>query len=259
VQSQLQTLRPLFASYLRIRSLTSQSSKSSSPELAQARTELQTALTEITADLNDLSQSVAAVQKDPYRYGLEIEEVQIRQRFVQEASGEVEDMVEELSKDSGGSDSNGASGSGPGRGSSGITRSSAAHALRSPSNFDLDSPSTPGGYGKNGDDNDMDYIAAHEQQRQQELLQDQDRALEQVHHTIRHLHDQAGIMGEELHDQERLLEVIDDGTDRVGGKLRQGIKRVTWVMRHNEDTWSSCMIGVLIFVLIILLVIALLI
>src|SRR5277367_6706181 len=95
VLTQLSTTRSLFTSYLRIRSLTT---TSSSPELASARTDLETSLTTLAEDLADLVESVKAVESDPYKYGLEIEEVLRRKRLVEEASGEVEDMREELEK-----------------------------------------------------------------------------------------------------------------------------------------------------------------
>jgi len=56
--------------------------------------------------LTDLVESVKAVQSDPYKYGLEIEEVSRRKRLVDEVGGEVEDMHEELSKVSHNSTSN---------------------------------------------------------------------------------------------------------------------------------------------------------
>ncbi|TVY46987.1 hypothetical protein LCER1_G009007, partial [Lachnellula cervina] len=98
VLTQLRATRPLFTSYLRIRSLSTTSSTTTSPELASARTDLETSLSALADDLADLVESVKAVQSDPYKYGLEIEEVSRRQRLCEEVGGEVEDMKEELSK-----------------------------------------------------------------------------------------------------------------------------------------------------------------
>jgi t-SNARE syntaxin family protein len=72
-----------------------------------------------------------------------------------------------------------------------------------------------------------------------------------------------------------MLDDVDNITERVQGKLATGMKKINFVIRQNEgkcvvsdhtkgrgandddpDTWSSCCIGVLIFVLIILLVLA---
>jgi len=64
--------------------------------LISARTDLQSSLSSLAEDLADLVESVKAVQSDPYKYGLEIEEVARRKRLVDEVGGEVEDMREEL-------------------------------------------------------------------------------------------------------------------------------------------------------------------
>ena len=67
---------------------------------------------------------------------------------------------------------------------------------------------------------------------------------------------QADEMGRELEEQGVLIDEVDVVTDRVGGKLQQGLKRVEWIYRKNQDTASSCCIGILIVALIILLILA---
>ena len=79
--STLQASRPLFSSYLRIRSL---AKNANNPELKQSRLELETTLTELSTDLDDLVESVRAIEQDPYRFGLELEEVQRRRKLVDE-------------------------------------------------------------------------------------------------------------------------------------------------------------------------------
>jgi len=136
-------------------------------------------------------------------------------------------------------------------------------SLPPPSAFDPDEPE--------GDD-----YGAFEQQRQVEMMHEQDEALDGVFKTVGNLRQQADDMGRELEEQGGMLEDVDKLADRVQGKLSNGIKRVGWVIKHNEgmgtrnavvwlcsqliappDTWSSCCIGVLIFVLILLLVLVL--
>ncbi|RJE19830.1 SNARE domain-containing protein, partial [Aspergillus sclerotialis] len=95
VLSTLQSSRPLFSSYLRIRSL---AKSPTNPELQQARSELETTLGELRADLDDLIESVRAIEADPYRYGLEIEEVSRRRKLVDDVGAEIEQMRGELKK-----------------------------------------------------------------------------------------------------------------------------------------------------------------
>ncbi|KAK4991678.1 hypothetical protein LTR50_001686 [Elasticomyces elasticus] len=227
VLSLLHTTRPLFTSYLRIRA---SASSSTSPELTEARSELESTLQDLSADLRDLIDSVKAVEHDPYRYGLDIDEVERRRRLVEEVGGEVEDMREELVKAVHEADS---------------SRGEAAVALPHPSDFDRDEEDTGDGY------------AAFEQERQMEMMHEQDEALDGVFKTVGNLRLQADTMGRELEEQAELLDDVDNVADRVGGKLQTGIKKIGWVIKKNEDTYSSCCIAALIFVLVLLLILVL--
>ncbi|TKA80116.1 hypothetical protein B0A49_01362 [Cryomyces minteri] len=207
VLSALQATRPLFSSYLRIRS---SASSASSPELIEARTELESTLQDLSTDLRDLVDSVKAVEHDPYKYGLEIDEVERRRRLVEEVGGEVEDMREELLKTVHDAQSKG-------KGKMGAN----GDALPHPSEFDDEE--------EGGDD-----YAAFEQERQMELMHEQDEALDGVFQTVGNLKQQAGDMGRELEEQAVILEDVDNVADRVGGKLQNGIKKVGWVIKKNE-------------------------
>jgi len=197
----LKTTRSLFASYIRIRS---SASSASSPELIEARTELESTVQDLSTDLQDLVDSVKAVESDPFRYGLDIDEVGRRRRLVQDVGEEVESMRQELAKTVIGAQNKGMNGS-----------------LPSPSAFDPDEPE--------GDD-----YRAFEQQRQVEMMHEQDEALDGVFRTVGYLRQQADDMGRELDEQGEMLEDVDKLADRVQGKLSNGIKRVGWVIKHNE-------------------------
>lgn len=237
VLSQLATTRPLFTSYLRIRSLQSTSTSphpsKSSPELASAQQELEAALSTLTEDLADLHAAVQAVQSDPYKYGLEIEEVARRKRLVDEVKGETDDMREELLK-------------------AAAATHTALPSSQQPTIY------LPDGRAADEDgDGDPDYNAEFEHQQQQHMMAEQDTQLDSVYRTVGNLRIQASEMGRELEEQAEMLEVVDGLADRVGGRLQTGLKSVGTVIRRNEDGLSSCCIGVLIFVLILLLVLVL--
>ncbi|KAL8787231.1 MAG: hypothetical protein Q9213_002342 [Squamulea squamosa] len=222
VLSTLGTTRSLYSSYVRIRSL---ASSASSPELAQARSELEATLQDLSSDLQDLVDSVKAIESDPFRYGVDINEVTRRRKLVEDVGAEVEDMRKELKKVASSQKENEAHGS----------------TLPPPSAFDPDVP-------------EGDEYEAFEQQRQVEIMHEQDEALDGVFKTVGNLRQQANDMGRELEEQHVMLDEVDTLADRVGGKLQTGIKKVGWVIKKNEDTMSSCCIGILIFVLIFLLV-----
>lgn len=103
-------------------------------------------------------------------------------------------------------------------------------ALPSPSAY---GPLSPDDHG-DGDGGGGDEYAAFEQQRQVEMLHEQDEALDGVFQTVGNLRRQADDMGRELEEQGDMLGDVDTLADRVGGKLQGGIKRVGWVIRKNE-------------------------
>ncbi|KAK4212115.1 SNARE domain-containing protein [Rhypophila decipiens] len=231
VLSQLNQTRSLFTSYLRIRSL----AHASSPELASARSDLESSLSSLAEDLADLVESVRAVESNPSQYGISTAEVTRRKRLVQEVGGEVEDMREELVKKTTTSSSK---------------KGGGASDLPDPSSFAADDSDDDDGGG-------ADYTAEFEQRQQVQMMREQDDHLDGVFQTVGNLRRQADDMGRELEEQREMLEVVDDLADRVGGRLQTGMAKLTYVMKRNEDRLSSCCIAVLIMVLIILLVLLL--
>ncbi|KAJ5786113.1 t-SNARE [Penicillium pulvis] len=231
VLSTLQASRPLFSSYLRIRSL---AKNPNNPELKQSRSELETTLTELNADLDDLVESVRAIEQDPYRFGLELEEVQRRRKLVNDVGAEVEQMRQELQQT--------------------VSHSAAAEAandLPNPTEFDAALEEEERQQRGGGGD---DYYASLEQQRQSELMHEQDEQLDGVFRTVGNLRQQANDMGRELEDQAIMVDEVDTLADRVGGKLSNGMSRIRHIVRQNEDTWSSFCIAALIFALVLLLI-----
>ncbi|KAI0552134.1 SNARE domain-containing protein [Xylaria curta] len=251
VLTQMQNARPLFASYLRIRSLSS--TPAQSPEVASARSDLESALSTLAEDLADLVESVRAVESDPSHYGLSAHEVSRRKKLVDEVGGEVEDMREELARQTATLASSFSSSS---PSSSGPSGSRAAAAARAAANDDLPHPSAfaiDDAGSAQGDDNYAEF----EHQQQLQMMRDQDQQLDGVFVTVGNLRRQADDMGRELEEQHEMLEHVDTLADRVGGRLQTGMQKLGYVVRQNEDRYSSCCIAVLITVLIILLVLLL--
>jgi t-SNARE syntaxin family protein len=86
------------------------------------------------------------------------------------------------------------------------------------------------GRGRGGDD----YYASMEQQRQTELMHEQDEQLDGVFRTVGNLREQANVMGRELEDQAVMIDEVDTLAERVGGKLNTGMARIKHVVRKNE-------------------------
>lgn len=223
----MDTTRPLFTSYLRIRSLTQ---TTTSPELRSARHDLESALATLAEDLADLIASVQAADANPSAFGLSAHEVARRKRLVDEISGEVDDMREELAK------------------VAAATTRAGGGDLPDPAAFAVED-----GDGHGADD----YAAEFEVQQQQHMMREQDVHLDGVFQTVDTLRRQAGDMGRELEEQREMLEDTDRLADRVGGRLQTGMDKLKYVVKHNEDRLSSWCIGLLIIVLCILLLLLL--
>ncbi|KAI5799301.1 t-SNARE [Peziza echinospora] len=212
----LDQTRQTFASYLRIRSTTT---SHDSPELAQSKADLETTLSELSTDLSDLAESIRVVEADPYKYGLDIDEVSRRRRFVKDVESEVEEMMANLRK--------------------------------APQTYDSSAQNYAADLERG------DSYTAWEQEQQQVIMAEQDEVLDSVYRTVGNLREQAHEMGRELEEQAEMLEVVDRDITRVQDKLTHGMKRVAYVIKKNEETASTWCIYILIFVLIILLVLVL--
>lgn len=230
--------RSLYTSYLRIVSL-SATRPPTSPEALSALSDVETSLSTLSDDLADLREAVEATQADPYKFGLEIEEVSRRKRFVDDVGGEIEDMRRELRNST-------------------TTNNNTIQPSSNNKNGKNDNGNTR--KSKFVEENDLpppDSYAEFEQEQQLSMMREQDDTLDSVFHTVGNLRQQADDMGRELEEQTEMLGHVDGLADRVGGRLQTGMKRMGEVVRRNEETWSSCCIGALILVLIILLVLVL--
>lgn len=212
ILSLLQQCRPLLQSYIRIRS---SASSATQPELVEARQDLESTLTDLGADLQDLVDSVRAVEGDPYRYGLDIDEVSRRRRLVEDVGREVEDMHQQLNQTVSAA-------------TSPTLQKRPTGSLAHPDEFDDDDPLAADG----------DGYEEWEEQRQMEIMHEQDEALDGVFQTVGNLRAQADTMGRELEEQAELLEETDNITDRVGGKLAKGLKGIRTVIERNEGEFA---------------------
>jgi len=100
-------------------------------------------------------------------------------------------------------------------------------ALPPPDTFGLDSPPPE----------ERDDFGAFEQQKQVEMMHEQDEALDDVFKTVGNLRQQGIDMGRELEEQREDLEEVENLADRVGGKLQHGLERVGWVIKKNEGSY----------------------
>lgn len=154
-----------------------------------------------------------------------------RRNLVNDVGTEVEEMRKELQRAV--TDSTAAAAAGAGRGKDGAASKGGpgfGSGLPLPEDFDQDLPS---------EERDDDYYAALEEQRQTELMHEQDEQLDGVFRTVGHLRDQANDMGRELEQQAVVIGEVDTLADRVGGKIQGGMSRMKHIVRKNEGDYST--------------------
>ncbi|KAI8976684.1 t-SNARE [Trametes punicea] len=221
VQASLQNASTLRASYRRIRS----TAREDSEELIWARNELKATLAALEADLEDLEESVNVVESTGARlFGLEESEVIERRRYVSHVRREIESMRAEVEGRPEGRRSRPSSMVGPsGRG----TESSM------PENEDAQ--------------------AEWAKQEQQMIIRQQDETIDSIAGTLNTLHEQAGLMGQEIGEHVEMLEDLERGVDRSEAKLSSAMSRMRKFIRQTEETKSGWCIAILIIILMALL------
>ncbi|KAI6893387.1 hypothetical protein D0869_14710 [Hortaea werneckii] len=106
----------------------------------------------------------------------------------------------------------------------------------------------PAGPDQSGMDNQQ--IHAYHTQR----LQEQDEDLDTLGQSISRQRVLGMQMGEELDDQNALLDDVESGVDRHSGTLDRARKRLGNVARKSKDNWNWVTIGILICILVLLII-----
>ncbi|KAF9397332.1 hypothetical protein BGX21_008974, partial [Mortierella sp. AD011] len=233
VLSSLNSASTLFASWKRIlQTVTSADNE----ELVKTKEELLQIISNVEQDLEDLDDAVKAVIENPQRFNLTTRESNARKQFVDQTKRKVHEMRTTLEK--------------PVKiGSAQIDRLALLEDVGT---------SSPRGYQKPSRRENAMYsnskFVEQEAQQQQILLEEQEQQLDGVMNTVINMREIALTMNGELQDQSMLLDDLDEHVDRTSGSLRKAMKRMNHFIKQNEESKSSCCIGILIIVLIIMLI-----
>ena len=103
------------------------------------------------------------------------------------------------------------------------------------------------------DQSGMDNVQVHAYHKQ--VLKDQDEQLDTLGHSIGRQRMLGIQMGNELDDQNALLDDVERGVDRHTTTLDRARKRLGHVARKSKDNWSWVTIGILIVILVLLIVV----
>lgn len=236
VQKALQTARGLFS---RWRDLQEDPSLVSREELEYMTNELRNSVRSIEWDLEDLEETVSIVEKNPKKFKIDEFELNDRRNFIERTRAAIKEMKNQISSPS----SRSVNGSG---------EASAKQALLA-----SNGPSRPQDrYTRL--DGDMEranqrYIDDTLQQ-QQLLMSTQDDHLDMIGSSVGVLKNMSHHIGNELEDQNAMLDDFRHDMDHTETRLDQTMKKMAKVMHMSNDRRQWCAIGVLLVVLTLVII-----
>lgn len=184
-------------------------------------TELDSCIQGIYIDLDDLKESVKAVEGYPAKFGLTVLDIKQRKKFIEDTQYKADELKKSLINKK-----------------SDVDRAviisyslfDIQALFRTPQNTksQTSSQQTP------QNSTNAQFIA-NEKQQQSQLLRQQDDQLDQVKTTVTTLKNVAVVMERELEDQSKLLEEMEIQVDTTQDKLTSGLKRVNDFLKDNAS------------------------
>lgn len=267
-----------------------------SAELSRVASELRSMLLDMDADLAELEEAVTIAEQNPGRFRLAASEVRDRKAFVgttKKAVEEIRTLLQsegqtqqqtqrdllftqpatkpEASSAAGASKSGVGAGDGSDKAKNGLLAIGGSSEARDGvgrgpgrSNARMSNSGVSATSPSHGYDSSDAYRSSNnrfienEQMAQQQIMREQDYALEGVHSTVRNLREIAITIGDEVDDQRVLLEDLDDHVDTTQDRLQLAMKRLNAVLaelRKGGTFTIICLIVVLVILLIVVIVI----
>ncbi|RIA96045.1 t-SNARE [Glomus cerebriforme] len=236
IENNVTTALTLFNSWNRIYSTVS---SRNNEELKRTEEELKSTLQDITTDLDDVEETIRVVESNPDKFSLTKREIESRREFVEQTRQRLQEMRLTLETPPKQLNSTGKNHQ---ELIDGYKSSKVFEQVRSKSRYE------------EVIEMDNTKFIENESQQQSILIREQDDQLETLYGTAKNIHEIATTVGTELEDQNMLLNEFGEHVDRTQGRLERAMKKVAYIIKHNEESKSNCCIGILIVVLIILLI-----
>ncbi|XP_062515032.1 syntaxin-6-like [Corticium candelabrum] len=199
--------------------------------------ELKNSLKSIEWDLEDLDETIRAVERNPAKFRLDADEIQKRRQFVTEMRQEVKRIADH-------------------------TNSSATKAKIEQSRR-KDLMGSSGGSGKAQsryqrldnelERNNQDFIEEQLQQQQQ-MINQQDEQLDVVGQSVGVLKQMGEQIGDELEEQAVMLDDLDNDMDRTDNKLKGVMRKVDRALKLSDDKKQCCVILVLVIIIVVIVI-----
>ena len=93
-------------------------------------------------------------------------------------------------------------------------------------------------------------------QRQDDLMRQQDRGLDELSRQVRGVHNMGTAIGDEIRLQDGLLDQLGNDVDRTRGNMQSTTARAKRLLKKSRDNWKMCTIVLLIIGLGVVLYLA---
>jgi len=226
VESTLSTVNELFKNW---KTMLSNTNTSTNDEFKWTTDELNKCLQTIDWDLQDLDETISIVESNPEKFKLDRRELKVRKDFVLQTKGTVEGIKQEMTNPST---------------KAKIEKDKREMLLRTSSKNDREAR-----IDKAREMENQDFINKNSPQL---LIQRQDEELQEVSKTVGRVKNIAVEIGNELDDQERLLDDVDAKVDRTGGKFKNAQKKLDKVYKSAKEKGSLAIIVILIIIAVVL-------
>ncbi|XP_065828933.1 syntaxin-6-like [Oscarella lobularis] len=226
--------------YQRWKELLANPSTAGGQEYDWVTQELKNGIKSIEWDLEDLEETIRAVERNPEKFRIDAREITTRKAFVTETKQKVKAVRDDLN--------------------SAATKSKVEQTKRKDlmggNGGAASASSSKGRYARLDNElerNNQDFIEDQFQQ-QQTVMKEQDEQLELVGQSVGVLKQMGEQIGNELDDQAVMLDDLDQDLDNTQSKLTGVRKTVDRVIKMADDKKQCCIIITLIVVVLIIVI-----
>eukprot|EP01135_Chromosphaera_perkinsii_P003922 Nk52_evm23s262 gene=Nk52_evmTU23s262 len=223
---------------------------SNADEIEWTANELKKTLRSIEWDLEDLEETIKIVEQNPAKFRLTMDEIAGRKGFVSQTRSRIDEIRRSLES-----------------GKNDLQRNALMNnkgkGIASAAGGGLHGQGSPGRdrYRKLDDaiQRDNSDFMREEQQRQMQMMRQQDQHLEQVGQQVGLLRNMGEDIGKELEEQRGMLDELDMDMDHTKHRLDNMLNKIDKVVQSTSDrAQNMCILGLIIALFALIIVFALL-
>jgi len=197
--------------------------------------ELRNNLRSIEWDLEDLDETVGIVEANPRKFNIDITEVNQRKQFIKQTRDNVNSIKEHMNSPA----------------AKAKVENSSRDALLGRRN---DKPKDRYSRLDKELENSNQAFITDQQQQQELLIRAQDEQIDMVGHSVGVLKTMGKKIGDEIEEQNLMLDDFGHELEMTDSKLQQTVLKVEKVLRLSDDKRQTCVLVTLIVIMIVVII-----